>query len=537
MHFKIKNLCKILNQYEKIIIYGTGNYANAIYPKLVEGGLKEKIVCFTQTGESHINFIDGIKVINFKELDYDKSECVVLVAVSESYTDEIKQILIEQKFINIIYLIDYTWDAKQSEQLLSKLTVFEEYCECIADWYVETQSVVVEKKMVIDTLLNRGKCADRKVDSNLVVMISGHWSPRTTKIIGALKRKKYDIVLLDYGPNANSWCYDELRKLNLNQYKCQCIEEMLYQALQYCPLVYFFEPRWGDCLWVEIMLRNKKYFGKVVLAIYDVLNDGYAGCNKSDLATEKYALEHADGIVWRWFSKDYLEKKGFNYQGKSIQFIDYCDHGEKNIIEYDAVSSVIKFCEIVGYGDEYIDKRTYKERYMDTARLDEILEKIGNREDCIFHLYAGVLNSKNVEICKQYENQYKNFKFFQGTEHSELLKRLNAYDYMCFLYTDGEEPIDDIPIGEYYGSMYRNSIRNTFFDCLYAGVPIITTYGEKLWEYLSDYDIVIKMKLSEIDIDYLKQNKKYYRTRAETAGQELDIDKHIHRLTDFFEEL
>ena len=54
----------------------------------------------------------------------------------------------------------------------------------------------------------------------------------------------------------------------------------------------------------------------------------------------------------------------------------------------DRDSSIIKLCEVCGVGNEYVEDRTYNTNYMDYARVSEILERIGNRDDCIFHFYA-----------------------------------------------------------------------------------------------------------------------------------------------------
>ena len=71
MHFRSAVLCKDLNQYKKIIIYGTGNFAQEIYPQLEKRGLKEKIVSFTQTEGEESVFIDGIPVVNIEKLNYN----------------------------------------------------------------------------------------------------------------------------------------------------------------------------------------------------------------------------------------------------------------------------------------------------------------------------------------------------------------------------------------------------------------------------------------------------------------------------------
>lgn len=542
MYFRNRVLSKEMNHYQKIIIYGTGHFAQEIYPRLVECGLKKNIVCFTQTEEGEPVSIDGIPVIGIKKLNYNKAECVVLIAVSKLYTDEIKQTLLEYEYPHIVSLMDYRIHYTMLESDYRDLVIFKDYCEYIADWYVRTQECNRENESVIlQKIWARREGRERKTDTNLIVIISGHLSSRTIKIAGALKREKYDVVLLSYFNGTNPWNLDELQKIGIPIFPCKHIAEMLYYALQYDPLVYFFEPRWGDCLWAEIMLKNKQYWGKIVLGLYDIMNDGFTESTEDELATERYALEHADGIVWRWFSKEYLEeKKGFRYQGKSIQFPDYCDHKTEEIVPKKSDSSVVKLCFVCGYGDDYVGNRACETEYADWARIGEILEKIGNRKDCVFHFYTGALrNGENIVRCEQYEMQYKNFKCFFATEHNKLLKKLEDYDYGCELWTNGEAPPDDMlmPVERYYGSQYNNSVRNAYFDFLSAGLPVITTQASKMRDYLSADDVMIRMTLSDLDIDFLKGHKQYYKAKVTERRKEWDIDNQISRLIQFFQEV
>ena len=114
---------------------------------------------------------------------------------------------------------------------------------------------------------------------------------------------------------------------------------------------------------------------------------------------------------------------------------------------------------------------------------------------------------------------------------------MTDYDFGCLLYTDGEEPLDEDIVEYYKGSYHRNGISNVFFDYIGSGVPVITTFATKMWEYLADYDIVIKMRLSDLDMEFLKQNRTYYKERVKEAAKELDIDNHISRLIGFFKEV
>lgn len=539
MHFRSKSLFDKLNQYKQIIIYGIGSYAKEIYPQLKYRGLKQKISCFMQTKECEIDYIDGIPVISLDKFDYKKSEVVVLIAVSDMYLSEIKTILSKRGIADIVSLPEYLFDYKKTENMMENLNSFEEYCDLIADWYVENHTDITDKEPVKNKLLDRGRNINKiNKDEKLIIFLSGYISARNNKIIGALKRSGYKIIVINYNFGVNIWCLNELKKMNIQIEECECIEEMLYKALQYNPLVYYFIPYWGDCLWAEIMFKMKKYFGKVILELYDVLNDGFAEIPQNRLDTERYALERADGIVWRWFSKNYLEKKGFQFEGKSLQFLDYCDYCNLPDIQYEerADSKVVKLCQVIGMGYEYIEK-PYKTSYLDFATVGDILEKIGNRPDCTFHFYAGNLKEENIKRCMKYEQQYKNFKFFVNVEHSELIKRLREYDFGCDFYTGGEWPADDVVVGRYFGSSRINSARNVLFDYLSAGLPIITTTPLRLLEYLQKYDVVVKMNTANIDIDYLRKNKSYFKDRVKKAMDELNIDSHIGKLAEFMENL
>ena len=97
---------------------------------------------------------------------------------------------------------------------------------------------------------------------------------------------------------------------------------------------------------------------------------------------------------------------------------------------------------------------------------------------------------------------------------------------------------DDVLIGNWwYGSDYTNSVRNAYFDFISAGLPVITTQGKRLWDYLSTYDITVKMFLEDLDIDYLKQHKAYYKENVKEARKDLDIDKQISGLIQFIKEV
>lgn len=532
--FKALSLCNALNKYSDIIVYGAGNYAKEFYPYFVAHNIKHKIKCFTQSNISEEKFFEGIPIVAFKDILCDKDNCAVFVAVSELYSEEIRQILVNSGYVNIFLLTDYIIDYKYEEKKFYLLKNFAEYCSYIADWYVETHTDNIDKKTLEMKLVTRGERIVDKRNLNIIVLICGNLSARITKIIGALKRKGFYVIVLGYWYNAYLWALDELEKIDVSIYYCSCIQELFYKMLQYNPLVYVFEPRWGDCLWAEVVIKNKTYFGKIAISLYDVMNDGYIADQSADkLKSEKYVLENADGIVWRWFSKEHLEGKGFIFRGKSIQFLDCCNIRDSYTNENKNLPSIVRLCEVSGIGNEYVEKKKYNSEYQDFARIGEILEKVGNRKDCIFHFYAGELDDKNVEICEGYKEKYDNFDYFLNTKHDELIRCLEQYDYGCDFYTGKLMPSDDTIVGRRTGSTLRNCSRNILFDYISAGIPIITTFPQKLLEHLDQYDVVVKMDLVNLDMEFLVQTKEYYKQKAVLACKKLNIDNQIIKLINF----
>ena len=203
----------------------------------------------------------------------------------------------------------------------------------------------------------------------------------------------------------------------------------------------------------------------------------------------------------------------------------------------DSKPRVLKLCMSAGCDAHFLKDTKSDVRYTRLAKIDEVLEKIGNREDCIFHFYAGNLNEEGVQKCRRYEKRYKNFKLILNTDYTVLIKKFREYDYACNLYVKGELPPEDYFIDGTTGSSYRNYVRHSFFDYLSAGLPIIATIPQKCLDYLQQYDVVVIMDLSNIDIEYLKENRQYYAEKVKEAVKELDINRHISKLTDFFERI
>ncbi len=536
----MENLYKELYKYSSILIYGTGHYANIVYELLKKVGLKNKIISFIVTSLNEVKAIEGISVKAVDELIlYNAQEYVVLVSVSRLYEEEILQKLKDYSLIHVVKLTDYIIQDDRINNLL-KQESDKQFVEIVIRNYVWSHL------NSINTLKNEEKELEYKIalrnrkesDKNTIVYISGNLSSRSEKIINALLRKNYNIIVLEYG-HYDKLIINEIRAHNIEYFRCSNVIEVFYSAMTYKPQIYYCEPVWGECGVVENMIRHRNLFGKIVFSPFDILNDGYVRVSEQQKLTERFCLENADGIVWRWFSKEFLEeKKGFIYKGKSIQFLDYCkgfhfDSGNQ-------IDDKLRLCFVQGAIYELLDesKKKNDRKYAEMARIDTILSKLGKRQDCIFHMFVGGCSNSDREKLKLLENTYSNFKVFYGTKYSELIMKISQYDYGCFFYTDGEdvpelESVDDI----YYGSNYNNSIQSRYFDYLDARLPIVATKSKKICDYLDELGVLVKMDIFNIDIEYLKKNKMRYKQNVERAREKMLIDNHIQKLIDFLGEL
>ncbi|KAI4450882.1 hypothetical protein C823_005419 [Eubacterium plexicaudatum ASF492] len=540
MHILMSSLYSTIKQFSQIVIYGAGNYANLIYSELKKVGLKEMISSFVVTNLDERDEVDGIPVKSVGDISVVHVEnCAVLIAVSEKYESEIIRILQNMHFAQIVKLTDYILQNSELIEMFRKQTD-EQFIESIVNEYawsnIDTiQKLEIRKEEMKNFIVSKNI---KDGEENTIVYISGHLNARSKKIIGALIKRKYKLIVIEYGVR-NELIRSEIMLYNINFITCKDIIEVFWRAVQYTPLIYYYEPIWADSSGSEIMIKHKNVFGKIVFAPYDILNGGYVKISGEKKLMERYCLENADGVVWRWFSKDFLEeKKGFSYKGKSVQFLDYC--GGYRIDKYSRSDKILKICFVVWGISIFLERDILKNdgQYIEHARIDTILDKIGNRNDCIFHVYIGQCDSSDRKKLELLESQYFNFKAFYEIEHNDLITRISEYDYGCLLSTEGKEIPEMVSIdGVYYGSTFQYGVLNKYFDYLDAGIPIIATGHKKFCDYFERLGVLVKMNVSTLDVDYLKEKEKFYRKNVEQVRKTLLIDNQISRLIEFFENL
>lgn len=538
-------LVEELRKYQHIIVYGTGYFAEKIYPALCESGLDQNILAFAVSRSLSKKPFDKFQVMYIDEIGEELCDTVVLLAAGEEFQEDMYSNARDAGYKNIVLLTDYFRTDQNMMRYFQDLD-YAQFCNLLIKSYLykhkeENDGIEIIKQRLCQLEIQN------TFDEKQIVFISGHFTPRSSKIIRALNRKGFQVVVLLYGSYCGENFADEILEDGISLKKYTDEESMTFCAMQYKPLAYYLEPKWGNCIWTSFLISFRSHFRPIILGLYDVLNDGYVLEDSALLEKERFALEHADGLVWRWFSKEYLEKtKKFVFQGKSVQFHDYCEGSvlcdrkpKAGICEKNC--EVLKLCSVQGSFWDFSQEGDLEPGQRGFASLQDILDVLGNSKKCILHVYVGRFDQKGYEAGKEIESRFSNVCFFWNVGHKELVERLLEYDFGCEFYNEGFAPLPDSEIrygiNRYYESVNINSVSNRFYDYLDANLPIVSMMPDRQMEFLGKYGVVVRMSLQKFDIEFLMQNKEKLKRNVEKAKTMLTADYHISELIGFFEEV
>lgn len=542
MYFVLKKLCEEIENETKILIYGAGHYAIEIYKKFCVIGWKDRIKKFVVTSiGKQSEYIEGIPVVEFDRRILDEDKYIILVAVGKDYAEEIKCILSGISPGSVFYLWDYAgFMDKKKEALLN--SSFDILCNNALDEYIwRNPQYLNDKRKLVENLDElQQKHNNLQVKDKSIVYIMEEETARDIKIIRALIESGYEVDVLQYALRVRYAAEKELLNLDIVPERFTCVWEFIVKSLNYRPNLYFFDVE-TTFDYVFLAIHYREIWGRVVIAPYETFIGSFVNISEEIFEKEKFCLENADAVVWRYFSKEYLENKmGYRFKGESVHLLDNCGGYELSNRFNECSNGKLRLCCVVSQIECFLceDSSSYTRQ----AKFTDILEKVGG--SCELDIYAWCASTEEEEQLAQMKKKYKNFNFFYKVEHKDLIHRLSAYDYGLCIYTNEEIPT--YPIGAEIVSRgtltctegtYRHSVANRYFDYIDAELPIITTLPEKLCEYLQQYDVIIRMNIGNLDVDYLKRNREYYKKKAKIAKKELLMSKHINILTDMFERI
>ena len=132
----------------------------------------------------------------------------------------------------------------------------------------------------------------------------------------------------------------------------------------------------------------------------------FIGLSLEVVEFEKFCLENADAVVWRFFSKEYLQNNlGYQYKGDSIQLLDNCGGYETAPPMLETSSGKLRLCCVVSQINSFLQQDI--EIYPQQARFVDLLEKLD--ETCELHVFAWYANTDAQRQLKELEERYANF--------------------------------------------------------------------------------------------------------------------------------
>ena len=286
----------------------------------------------------------------------------------------------------------------------------------------------------------------------------------------------------------------------------------------------------GDVfLSVRILATIKDSLPSYVVEHYDVFNGLYTEIDDYIKASERFAFEHADGVVFREFSGDYLEQElAFKIKGKRIVFLDY--NSDYYVKSNDEVP--IKTDLSLVYAGGVATERQYPNAsfacMLDFANLCE-------RHKCHFHLYAREFDEEKYVDYIELDRHSEYFHFHRPVPFAKLHKEISRYDYAVM-------PVrDNVYKSEVDGYYTRQKIlyagTNKFFDYVAAGLPIIAVSPKLLVDYFAKQGIVVKSTMGQIDFEDLKARRNEMRHKVRDKQKYFSMDAHIDELIEFYRSL
>lgn len=524
---KKTKLCRDVLEYDKIAIYGAGKYAEMVLEVLHR---KQIAVDFFVVSKKDKDSLNNIPVYALDECTgmLKRKDTILIIAANSVYEREIEASLKGFYIKGYLKISDYVRQYASVLEYQNK--TLDEYKENILDWYTDmfdTQDDSGGKDLDIFV-----KKAD---DKKSIVFLIEFAEPRVLKLQKVLAAKGYRITaVISRRAYTHNGVLDEIRKNSVNAYEFQCAEEAMFYCIKSRPYMIHIFSAWDDCSLAYIFIHQKKLFSKVILERYDVLNGMYRRIgNHSDeecekiLLQERFCMEHADGICFRCFSKDFLEQDlNFCFWGKTLRFLDYYEkeyeHSDMDIVSKENELSLVYVGGII----------TEKEKPLFPGACFLELGKKCEMNKCHLHIYPVYWDEEKWQDYIELDRKSEYFHFHRPVEYKSLSQEISQYDYGIHPYRGNAMGSTNADFLKKYKFLYCGI--NKIFDYLSAGLPIIAPMPVKQIEEIEEKQMLLRWTLEEFDFDFLKKEKKRMKENVKKNRRYFMIENHIQELIDFY---
>lgn len=387
-----------------------------------------------------------------------------------------------------------------------------------------------------NTILQRivdGMMPIKKIERNAkrIDFIVESATGRVKKMAEALIKRGY-IVRAYYLPWTQnvSQTLEIIKKTCSENFECRDEADLFQQLLNTDAFVVHHFMYQGDVFLSDhILSMIKDELPSYVVEHYDVYNGLYTEIDDQTKANERFAFEHADGVIFREFSGDYLEKDlGFKFKGKRSIFLDFnidsLEKSDEDVPEEQELS-------LVYAGGVATEKQYPGASFACMLDFAELCE----RHKCHFHIYPREYDEEVYADYIDLDKRSEFFHFHRPVPFADLYQEISQYDYAVIPVRDNvfESEVD----GYYTHQKMLYAGTNKLFDFVASGLPIIAVSPKCLTDYFGEQNIVIKWTMGQIDFEELKAKRHEMKRKVLEKQHYFSMDAHINELINFYHAL
>ena len=358
-----------------------------------------------------------------------------------------------------------------------------------------------------------------------IVFVKRHPQIRIFKEAYALKKKypDYELILI-----ANKIDHSLFQTIFDRIYHFKDHRELSWLIKQFSPLVFHVhaEPNAEPA----VVIENSKY--PVIYDVYDFsgIRYGLENLNETERTYEKYSLENADAIVFKFHSSilNYYREKGYKIDVPVLTYLDYC------LPEYFVNSEPLHSFNLT-YTGVLNPSNMPREKYGNNQYIDFVKAIV--TQEIGFHIF---INKWQIEEESAYEdylelsrkNPFLTFNF--ALPQIELQRKISKFHFGCSLH--------DFSVTNHHPLFGETSIGNKLSTYLEAGLPIIVSSNLKYnLQVVEELGIGLGVKLNELEglrknlesLDYKKLKNKVCSVRE----NEFSALNNVHSLMNFYKKI
>lgn len=373
----------------------------------------------------------------------------------------------------------------------------------------------------------------RKRQSNpkRIAIVTEEFPNRPYKIIKALVKKGFEVECYFYTQIAyDQGIKNEIKKESTFFYEYSNVSELMCYLVHSDAFVCHYMMLWGNAGNANILLQKKKMFMPIIVEDYDVMNGNFFVTSEMSIRRERFAYEHADGVVFRQFFIEYLKKHdNYSFKREPLLFLDYYSKDDQlkiNELEGDDHSheySIVYAGGLQAEGD-----------FCSVPIILEFATKCKNA-NWHFHLYLRDDNAYFRKVFNQLEEDNPFFHYHGHRPWKELLKEMSSYDF-------GIMPSSNVIWNPRYRkydftvNSFKYSVSSKYFDYLCSGLPVVSGVQREESKLFKNEGMLEWCSVEDFEPKILEKKSKRMRRNVALKRELFCIENRIGDLINYYKD-